>query len=145
MNFKPTAEIEASFRRVERKLDAMLEESRACLVGERITLRDDSNRSGFDKCGFPSFVWEYHFERREAYGSEIKAAAANLRYVEPIEEEEAQEINLDTVAEIFQIGKQSRIKEKRERIYSIERFLNVRLDQVVMNSIADAEQALSAR
>lgn len=85
MSFRSTTDIEASFRIIERRLDAMLGESRVHLERERIALRDDSNRSGFSKDGFPYFMWGYHFERREAFGSEIKAAAVNLRYVEPIE------------------------------------------------------------
>jgi hypothetical protein len=143
MNFKHITEIEASFRRIEQMLDAMLEESRTYLERERIALRDDSNRSGFDK-GFPYFVWGYQLEKREAYRSEIKVAAANLRYLEPSIEEEAQIMSVTSIALIFQIGKQSRVREIKERLYPIEEFLAMKLNQVIMNCIVEAEQVLAA-
>jgi hypothetical protein len=141
MAFKSLAEVEASFRRVEQRLDAMLEESRAYLEREQIALRDDSNRSGFGG-GYPYFVWSYQFEKRVAYGSEIKLAAANVWYIEPAEEEEAQIIKVTAIAEIFQTGKHSRVKEIKDRTYLIEKFLHLKLEQVIMNCFVAAEQVL---
>jgi hypothetical protein len=108
MSFRLNGEIEASFRRVEQMLDTMLEESRAYIEREGIGLRDESNRSGFDPGGFPYFVWAYYFEKREAYGSEIKRAEARLSYREPVYKDESRMIEVTSGAEIFQIGKQSR-------------------------------------
>ncbi len=143
MNYKPLTDIEASFRRIEQRLDAMLEESRSYLESERIALRDESNRSGFDK-GFPYFVWGYNFEKREVYRSELKVATANLRYIEPILEGEAQIIKVGSAAQIFQIGKLSRVQEVKETTYPIEEMLNMKLNQIVMHCIAIAEQVLAA-
>ena len=121
----------------------MLVGSRAHFEREHIGLRDETNRSGFDPVASPSFVWAYHFERREAYGSELKVASARVSYREPVYEEEAQRISIASVAEIFQTGKQSRVKEIKEEAFSIERFLNAGLEQIVMHCIAAAEQVLA--
>lgn len=142
-SFRPNAEIEASFRRVEEALDAAVEESRAHFEREGVGLRDDSNRSGFDGSGFPYFTWAYHFEKREAYGSEVKSAAARLSYREPLYEGEAQRIDVTTVAQIFQIGKQSRVGETEKATYTIERFQSVGLGRVVTECLAAAERVLA--
>jgi hypothetical protein len=143
MSFRPVGEIEASFRRVEQMLDTMLEESRGYFEREGIGLRDGSNRSGFDPGGFPYFVWAYYFEKREAYGSEIKRAEARLWYREPVYKDESRRIEVTSGAEIFQIGKQSRLREITEATYSVERFPDAGLRQVVMGCIAAAEQVLA--
>jgi hypothetical protein len=121
MEYKVQDEVEASFRPVERRLDAMLEEARARLALQGIIIRDDSNRSGFGG-GFPYFVWAFNFEKREYYGSEIKRATTRLWYLEPSPKEEVQRIEVTSVAEIFQIGKQSRVCEGNKVVYPVEQF-----------------------
>ena len=143
MGWKTTAEIEASFRPIEHSLDAMLEQIRASLVNKGIVLREDSNRSGFGGHSYTTFRWSFHFEKREALGSEIKRATARLNYLEPIMEEDPQTIEVTSLAEIFQIGKQSRVREIREIIYLIDQFLNMKMDQVISDNIAAAKQILS--
>jgi hypothetical protein len=142
MSSRPIGEIEASFRRVEQMLDTMLEESRRYFEREGIGLRDGSNRSGFDWTS-PYFVWAYYFEKREAYGSEIKRAEARLWYREPAYKDESRRIEVTSGAEIFQIGKESRLREITKATYSIERFLDVGLREVVISCIAAAEQVLA--
>ncbi|HYP51489.1 MAG TPA: hypothetical protein VEQ34_11160, partial [Pyrinomonadaceae bacterium] len=126
MEFIAHAEVEASFRPLERKLDAMLEEARARLNDEGIAVRDESNRTGFGG-GFSDFVWAFDFEKREDYGSEIKRAKARLWYFEPDMKGEPRKIEVTSVAEIFQIGKQSRVYEVSKVVYPIEQFLNLKM------------------
>jgi hypothetical protein len=142
MSFRPNSEIEASFRRVEQMLDAMLEESRTFLEREGIRLRDATNRAGFDGSGFPSFIWAYDFEKRTPFRSEIKLAAASLWYREPVYEDESQTINVKSSAQIFQIGKQSRVREWKEEVYPMDDFLKMKMEQVIMNCFAFSEQVL---
>ena len=143
MNLRHKSEIEASFRRAEQMLDAMLEETRTFFEREGIRLRDCTNRSGFDGSGFPSFHWAYNFEKRTPYGSEIKVAAAGLSYREPVFKDESPTIKVTSGAYIFQIGKQSRVSEWKEEVYPIEDFLKMKLEQVVINCFAIAEQVLA--
>ena len=137
MSFRPINEIEASFRSVEQRLDAMLEIARARLEREGIALSDISNRSGFDG-GFPAFAWGFRFVKREDFGSEIKRATVRLEYREPALEGEPQMIEDTFVAEIFQIGKQSRVRETSKMVYPIGQFLDMSMDQVVTDRIAAA-------
>lgn len=141
-DYRTTAEIEASFRSLERRLDAMLDEARHVLEHERIALHDASNRSGFGG-GFPYFVWGFRFVRQEPFRSEIKRATVRLNYLEPALEGESRRIEVTFNAEIFQIGKHSRVTEGGKTVYEIEQFLNMRMDQVVMDFIAAAEQILA--
>lgn len=143
MGFRPDSEPEASFRGVEQMLDAMLEESRTFLEREGIRLRDATNRSGFDGGGYPSFIWAYHFEKRTPFGSEIKLAAASLWYREPVYEEDAQTIKVASSAQIFQVGKQSRVLEWKEEVYPVWDFLKTKMEQVITNCFAFAEQVLA--
>jgi hypothetical protein len=143
MGIRPNGEIEASFRQMERMLDTMLEDSRAYFEREGIGLRDESNRSGFDPVNAPSFVWAYYFERREAYGSEIRRAEARLWYREPVYTDESRRIEVTTGAEIFQIGNQSRVREMTKAVYSVERFADAGLRRVVMDCIVAGEQVLA--
>jgi hypothetical protein len=143
MDFRNTTEIETSFRSLEQRLDAMLEDARAGLEREGIASVDDSNRSGFDGSGIPAFVWHFRFVRREDFGSEIKRATVRLRYGEPALEGESQRVEVTSVAEIFQIGKQSRVAEVMEMVYPLEQFLNLKMERVIMDWIAAAEQILA--
>ena len=124
-------------------LDAMLEESRTFLEREGIRLRDSTNRTGFDGGGFPAYEWTYHFEQRTPFGSEIKVAAASLSYREPVCKDQSPTIEVSSGAYIFQIGKQSRVSEWKEEVYPIEDFLKMKMEQVIINSFAFAEQVLA--
>lgn len=124
-------------------LDEMLEETRAFIEREGIKLRDTTNRSGFDGSGFPAFQWTYHFEQRTPFGSEIKVAAAVLLYREPVCKDESPTIEVSSGAYIFQIGKQSRVSEWKEEVYPIEDFLKMKMEQVIINCFAFAEQVLA--
>jgi predicted ATPase len=128
---------------MEQMLDTMLEDSREYFEREGIGLRDESNRSGFDPVSSPYFVWAYYFEKREAYGSEIKRAEARLWYREPVYKDESRRIEVTSGAEIFQIGKESRLREITKEAYSIERFLDAGLRQAVKDCIAAAQQVLA--
>jgi hypothetical protein len=143
MGWKNIADIEASFRHIEQSLDVMLEQVRPSLVNKGIVLRDDSNRSGAGGHDFAAFIWSFHFEKREDYGSEIKRANVRLWYREQLMEEDPQTIEVSSVAEIFQTGKQSRVCEVKKMIYPIEQFLTMRMDQVIIELLASAEQILA--
>lgn len=143
MGWKNIADVKASFRRIEQSLDAMLEEVRTGLVNKGIVLRDDSTRSGGGGYDFPYFTWSFHFVKREDFGSEIKRATVRLYYREQLMEEDPQTIEVGSVAEIFQTGKQSRVLEVKEMIYPIEQFLTMRMDQVIIEELAAAEQFLA--
>jgi hypothetical protein len=143
MGWKNIADVEASFRHIERSLDVMLEQICASLVNKGIVLRDDSNRSGVGGHDFAYFAWIFHFVKREDYGSEIKRASVRLYYHEQLMEEDPQTIEVSSVAEIFQTGKQSRVCEVKKMIYPIEQFHTMRMDQVIIDNLASAEQILA--
>ena len=143
MNLRHKSEIEASFRRAEQMLDAMLEETRTFIEREGIRLRDSTNRSGFDGSGFPAFQWTYQIEKRTPYGSEIKVAAACLSYREPVCKNQSPTIEVSSGAYIFQICKLSRVSEWKDEVYPIEDFLKMKMEQVIINCFAFAEEVLA--
>jgi hypothetical protein len=143
MDIRTDTEIKASFREIERKLDAMLEDARPRLERERIVSFDESNRTGFDGGGYPAFDWDFRFVRREDFGSEIKRATARLQYREPVLKEDSRKVEVMSAAEIFQIGKPSRVAEATKTVYPLEQFLDLKIEQIVIDSIAAAEKILA--
>lgn len=93
--------------------------------------------------GSSYFVWAFNFEKREDYGSELKLATARLRYFEPDQKEEPRMIKVTSASEIFQTGKQSRVLERKEEIYPLEQFLNLKIEQVIIAQLAVAGQILA--
>ena len=142
-DFRTIDEMEAIFRPIEQKLDSMLEQARPILEHEQILLSEHSNRSGFGGHSHPAFTWSFYFEKREPYGSEIKRATIQLTYRVTELEAEPRQIEVTSIAEIFQIGKQSRIREKKEMLYSIDQFLNMKMDLIIIDCTTDSEQTLS--
>lgn len=143
MDFRTISEMEAIFRPVEQRLDAMLENARPILEHEQILLSEYSNRSRFGGHSHPAFSWSFQFDKREPFGSEIKRATTQLTHRVTELEGEPQQIEVTSIAEIFQIGKESRVREISKTFYPINQFLNMRVDQVIFDNIAAAEQILA--
>lgn len=120
MDYRTINEMEAIFRPVEQRLDALLEQARPILEHEQILLSEHSNRSGFGGHSHHAFIWSFQFEKREPFGPEIKRATTRLTYRVTELEGEPQQIEVTSIAEVFQIGKQSRIREIKEMLYSID-------------------------
>jgi hypothetical protein len=144
MSFRPENEIKSSFAQAAQTLDLMLEKARPQLELNQILILDESNRSGFDKSGVPYYLWEYRFEKRMPYGSEIMLASVRLNYLEPPIQQEAGKIRAGWTAEIFQTGKQSRVKKSGEQNMSLEELTAADIGTLINNLIVHAQTVLLA-
>jgi hypothetical protein len=102
-------EIEASFATVVEMLDGALRAARPELDGSGVSVLDRSNRSCFDKSGFPYCVWEHVFLQKFRHGSGIAQTAARITFFEPLDTSDRR-IRLEWVAEIYQLGQVSFFK-----------------------------------
>jgi len=122
----------------------MLEKAGPQLEVNQILVHDESNRSGFDKSGVPYYLWGYRFEKRMPYGSEIMLASVRLKYLEPPIPQEASNVRARWTAEIFQTGKESRVKESGEQNMSLEQLNAADLGTLICSLIVHAQTVLHA-
>jgi hypothetical protein len=140
MHFRSDDEIRASFRRVEAILDKELAAVTVSLTDLEID-ESRSNRSGFDKSGFPYFVWECEFRRDQPFGAEIERVVAIVRYMEPIEERQPGAVKASWRYEIFQRGASSRVDRRGERVVPLADVEANGLEALVRELLSDARQA----
>lgn len=125
-------------------LDDRVAASRPLLEAIGILITDRSNRSCFDRSGYPYCLWHLRFERSFPHGSEVARASAELEFVEPWETTQPREVVARSLAEIFQIGKQSRIAERTEQRIPAEEAGGLDVAKLVVELINDAVNRLRA-
>ncbi len=131
------------FSEIAAALDRHLEAARPRLEAERVVIEDRSNRSGFDKTGFPYFLWSVHFTRSQPQGYEVAAARVQLSYLEP-EEGGPHEVRKVWSAEIFSIGQISRARLQGEERLALEEALLVDWADLLLETLSVAEGGLSS-
>ena len=139
---RTNGQIRESFDRLVRLLDAAIESARPALESASISIRDASNRSCFDMSGWPYCVYDMHFERRYAHGSETALAAAELYFREPYDSSERTVI-ARSIAEVFQTGSLSRIREAVDHPIAADRIAEIDLETLVGQLLDEARRALT--
>ena len=104
MDFRPDSEVRSAFKRATGQLDHALTMARPHLLTQGISIRDFSNRSGFDKSGFGQPSWSYDFERRSASASPICRVSVSVSYDEPILEGERAILQAQLTVSVFHLG-----------------------------------------
>jgi hypothetical protein len=141
---RPTAEIEAAFARTLRTLDDRVAASRPALEAIGIFITDRSNRSCFDRSGYPYCLWRLRFDRSYPHGSEVARASAELEFFEPLKVSTPRELVARSVAELFQIGKQSRVDDRAERRLPADASGELDVEKLVVQLINEAVDRLRA-
>lgn len=141
---RSTAEIKAAFAHTLKLLDDRVAALRPALEEAGIDITDRSNRSCFDRSGYPYCLWHLRFERRFPHGSEVALASAELQFLEPLEASTPRELVLSSVAEIFQVGKQSRIEERAEHRVPADAAGEVDFAEAVTRLFNEAVERLQA-
>jgi hypothetical protein len=98
------ATLVARFREIEAKLDAELNACRRQLETLGFDIRDSSNRSGFDKTGFPYFVWSHSFDLETRAGDLVDLVRVQLEYQQPVVDAQDERLSCTRSHETFQIG-----------------------------------------
>ena len=94
----------ARFREIEAKLDAELTTCRHQLEALGFDITDSSNRSGFDKTGFPYFVWCHTFDLERRSGDLVDLVRVRLEYQQPFTRGQDERVTCTRSRETFQIG-----------------------------------------
>lgn len=101
---------EEQFRFAEAAVDRMVRDALPVLRAAEISIHDRSNREGFRGDRLMLALSFQH--QAQASAPEIAMVTVTLGYNEPVEAEEEAVLELDGVAEIFQIGKESRCRQQ---------------------------------
>jgi hypothetical protein len=136
-------ELKASFDRVVAVLDSALASARPLLDAQGIEVHDRSNRSCYDRSGYPVCRWTVRFDKQSVHGSEIALASADLEFMEPADDASERHLRADSIAEIYQIGKQSRVKDRLQQRIPVEELDRLDLYALVGRLIGEATLRLT--
>src|SRR5579862_2425170 len=103
---------EASFREAAAELDTLLAAASDGLVREGLSVVDESARTYHYKNQYLS--WCVRLSTEWPIGYERAKITVSLTCNEPVEASDPPKVTARTVAEIFQIGQPSRVREVRE-------------------------------
>lgn len=131
---------EASFRKVEQVLDTALAILRTGMY--EYNFLDFSNRTGFEKSGFPYYLWEVHLQRDSLPYPMISREEVCISYVEPMEEDEEKRIQISAIAEQFLIGKASHFKRRLDHYVRVEEAAASRICEVATVATIEAQEMI---
>lgn len=138
------SDIESRFRRVEARLDALLEGVVAAMAERGVSVVDESNRGGFDWVG-PNYVWSYLFEDVSRSGAFVERVAVRVSYAEPWEPEPVVQLEIRSVVETFQVGQPSAWRESADHKLRLDEIESRTLSVVVTEELLRGRAALAAR
>jgi hypothetical protein len=144
MEAASVSEIEGRFRRVEPRLDALLDGCVAGMVARGVSVVDESNRGGFDWVG-PNYVWRYLFEDVSRTGAQVERVAVGVTYTEPWEPEPVVCLEILRFAETFQVGQPSAWRESASQKLRLDEIESRTLFVVVTEELLGGRAALAAR
>src|SRR6202008_543973 len=120
---------ERSFRAAAAELDSLLSAASQDLSGQGLSVVDASARSYHYKNEF--LMWSTRLSAEWVLGYERALITVVLTCCEPVEALDATKVTARTVAEIFQTGQFSRVREVHESDVPWERLRNEGLATVV--------------
>jgi hypothetical protein len=139
----PTA-VATRFRQVESQLDAALREALPVITDFGCAVREESNRSGIEKSGWPYYVWSYCFQFDELLEGQIWRAQATASYRDLGDERREQTLDLQWTAEIFSPGAASDFIRKGVSQYPLREIEGERLAEIVEAGLKSAKAVLRA-
>jgi hypothetical protein len=99
------AEVASGFRRIETVFDRDLDACRERLDALGYAISDHSNRSGFEKSGFPYFVWSYWFDlETKTNDGHIDLVRVDIEYLQPGLVSQEAVVTCTCSAETFRLG-----------------------------------------
>ena len=118
---------EERFRAAEQVLDELLLQDRPALTG--LMIHDQCGRTYNYKN--PFLTWCYYFIRNVQDGTETRRVSVYVTFMEPPDLEKEDLISIETRAEVFQVGKPSRIDKRLESETTLENFRRTGLAAVL--------------
>ena len=132
---------EASFRKAAAELDGLLATASDELLREGLSVVDESARTYHYKN--PYLSWGIRLSTESVVGYERAKLTVWLSCNEPVETSDLPKVTARTVAEIFQIGQLSRVREVRESDVPWEQLRSQGLAAFVVREIRWGRETLS--
>jgi hypothetical protein len=133
--YRPNSEIRDSFEKTAAFLDEAVRRARA-LGGGDLQVLDHSNRSGFEKCGCPYYLYDVALEDRQNDGP-VARARVQVSFFEPFDPSVERQITVSWLAEKFWLGSSASLfKQSDSRILrssdaaSLESLVDVIVDML---------------
>lgn len=142
MTLRADAEIRQSFNETAWVLDAAL--SRVSELWG-VAIDDQSNRSGFDRTGFPSYTWSYVVRREGERDGCIVLTRVSLSYLEPWVAGEAAPVECTVAAEVFLLGSLPFFTRTEKREEPVARLARDGMRDLVRAHLAEAAEWLPER
>jgi len=138
-DLRSSEELQAHFAGPAKTLDDALESARPTLLAWGITIRDHSNRSGFDWSGYGTPSWRFAFEARGESASPVTSVTVTIAYEEPLERGKVAELRTKVVAEVFYLGvSTSMFRWARDLPMTLDDVSGERMLAAITNAIDEA-------
>ena len=131
---------EAQFRQVEATLDDLIENATSSLRAVSVEVEEHSARNYHYKNDH--LFWSYSFRRDWLVDGETARVTVRLFYGEPVQLNEAPELEFTWQAELFRRGQESRVEQRFARTCSLRELEREGISNVVLNAVAEASQYL---
>jgi hypothetical protein len=135
--------VEQRFRESESILDGQLARVRDAYVQSGYEVIDQSNRSGFDKSGFPFYKWEHVIRRDDRTGSGVRRTQVTLYFLQPTDVATPR-LHVRWWAEAFRVGSPSWFKRGGIIQPSMEQVQKRGIRGFVKKGLSKAESELAA-
>ena len=139
---KTDTECERLFRQVEAVLDRGL--ALAKLELANCDVLDFCNRSGFEKSGFPYYVWDVTLHEDNITDGYIARKAIIVRYMEPLTRDEKRTVQINTVAERFIRGQESIFKRTALRVLDVNGLTPEVAQDAIVSAFTKAGEMISS-
>jgi len=132
------------FRKVEARLDALVEGSRAALVSHALELEDSSAREYH--CKNQVLCWQLEVRKNWVRDIERARITISMTYQEPFSEAEAEvpEVSVASRAELFQQSQLSRIDLRTKKTQPLHTIEHLGITAVIEAAISKAAESLEA-
>ena len=135
--------VELRFRESESVLDTQLARIRDVYVQAGYEIIDQSNRTGFDKSGFPFYKWEHVIRRDDHARSGVRRTQVTLFFLQPTDVATPR-LDVRWWAEAFQVGSPSWFKRGGIIQPSLEQVTKRGIRGFVKKGLSKAESELAA-
>jgi hypothetical protein len=142
MELIATPVVAANFHQAESALDEALKTALLSLAESTVVIEDHSSRSGFEKSGYPMFVWWFRFKFDRRLSGETWRAQVDIEYRESITQGESSALTSRWTAEVFGMGAPSRYRRSEEERHRLEDIAGIGMSALIRRGLERAESAL---
>jgi hypothetical protein len=142
MKEKTHEDCERLFREIESLLDRSMKRVDPSL--SHCSCIDFCNRSGFEKSGFPYFVWDKTMQKDDNQASHIARTAVAVSFLEPLQWGEPRTIHITAIAERFFLGQASFFKRMESHDVDAGDATSERIETAILAAMDNAKNMMES-